>query len=969
MRRVVICLAFLAWVLHPLSTAGAPAKPAAQPSAARQKPSEKNKPSTGVTDDKEGHEKGSDDKAKTSSKSPGEKKTWLEVFAGNVSTVRSLVADFILLAVMLSFGWAVLSEMRRTSVIIDPIEVPKDLTDAGFTPQVVAQRIAGEIIALRRQAKVRESLEEGYELSTTQLDFTVPAAGLSYRSLIRYARQLLHRPEQLVQGEIVRRLEAPAAADSGTASGTLSITLRTRERKTISVASGEELPDLLKSAALEIAELVDPYMVANYWFWRDQQDQNQDFERTIDSVPKCLARTSPAEHHRAYVGWANALTMKRDFAAAEEKYATAAFLDPCFAPTFNGWGNLKRRQRRYDEAAAMYRRAIDRDRKHTAAWSNLGYTCNDRHKTRAAIRYFDRAISIDLRAASPRTGQALSFWKLGRIEWAEAAFRRAIDLDPDFGWSYLHWARLLGAQGRFAEALDLVRIAVERGSKLEGYGARGDLQLKMGNFAQAEASYRQAIEADPRSANGFSGLARLRLRQRDPVGAIQMCERALEIDHFFMNALGIWADALWLMRRDEEATAKYREMLALDPYQVRAHVGMGHIARIRHRWSDAFASFERALAIDSRDGWAWRSWGQTLIDLHRFREAEKKLRCAVAVEPFESSGHAQLGNALALQGKRESALDPYRRACELDGRNTDAWRQQADILIQLGKPDDALALLAGAVVAWPGEARMQLELGRALWRLGRNDEALRSFELAVSVAPRDAEILRTWANALPATPEGQDLALRLLVRAVAAEPWNESATVDLGRIFHRLGLIEVALRWFERAHHRSPESVAILVGWSEMCIRTANRLPEAAAVERERRFVEAEEKLRLATQLEPWNTWPLRRWAELRWQRGSVDQALAKLAKATEIDSADWQAWRASGELHLASRRFGAAISAYKRAIVFNPADPDLLIDFGNALKQAGKRAKAMANLERALVLRPADARASKLLAELRGAQ
>ncbi|HEX4498615.1 MAG TPA: tetratricopeptide repeat protein [Thermoanaerobaculia bacterium] len=923
----------------------------------------------GIKEEKKEGREGKEGGDETEEKGQNEKKDKLEHAASDVSAIRSIAADTLLVAVLVSFMAALFLEMRRNSVIIDPIEVPKDLADNGYTPQVVAQRLAAEITALRREARMRGRLEEGYELSSAQTDFTVPAAGISYRSIIRYARQIFRRPEQLVQGEIVR--DCQGAQETGAAestAGSLYLVLRTRERHTfpkVEAAADRELPSLLKRAAFELAVIADPYLVMNYWFAVDQREGRFDFERTIAAARRCLTQTGANEHYRAYTTWGNALVVKRDIAAAEARLAAALRLAPRSAQAFNGLGNLKRVTRRYDHAAAMYRRAIAIDRRQGYVWSNLGNVENDRRKYGAAVRRFRRAIRLDPRFAAAWSGQGYALWKLGRSDDAEVAFSRAVDLDPNYGWSYLSWARLLQSQGRDEDAIAKARFMVEH--KLlpaEGYGLWGDFLLKRGDLDKAEPMYQQAKEADPRNAGGLYGLAYLRLRQRRYEAAIELCEQALAVDRYHMNSLGTWADALRESRRHEEAVAKYQEILALDPYQTRAYNGLGHILRNRHRPKDAVASFERAAAIDSRDAWTWRSWGQALLDMHHYKAAAEKFHRAVAIDPRDASGHIFWAIALAALRQHEPALGHYRRACALDGRNAEGWRRLADLLINLGQRSEALSALAGAIATWPDEARLRLELGRALARLGRRNDAVRQLENAANASPRDAEVLRIWASALPSTAPGRDQAMRLLVRALVAEPWNEAVSHDLGLAFFNLGLPELASRWFANAQTHTPESAPILLGWSETLRRLARQQPASQEGERENLYAQAEEKLRQATELDPWNTGPWQNWAALLQERKLIDAALAKLERAIHIDSAGWGVWADRGDLLLRAGRLTKAIRAYRRAMAFCPGNPPLLANLAEALQRTGKRAEATALLERALKIDPHHPQASELLAK-----
>ena len=133
-------------------------------------------------------------------------KSRLQNFADQISAVRSLVIDTVILTIVIALIVAVFWELRRKSAIIDPIIVPPEIAKNGYTPDVVAQQLVTEIRDLQIDARVKARREESFELSGAQIDFTVPTAGISYRAIVRYMRQVFGRPEQRVQGEIIREL-------------------------------------------------------------------------------------------------------------------------------------------------------------------------------------------------------------------------------------------------------------------------------------------------------------------------------------------------------------------------------------------------------------------------------------------------------------------------------------------------------------------------------------------------------------------------------------------------------------------------------------------------------------------------------------------------------------------------------------------------------------------------------------------
>lgn len=867
-------------------------------------------------------------------------------FADQTSALRSVFVDFLILSLLGAFVLALIMDLRRKTVIIDSIVVPEALAKKGYTSDVVAQWVASEISALQRDARIKARREENFELSGAQIDFTVPNAGISYRAIVRYVRQLVGRPEERVQGEIVSEL------------GAIRMILRTRDRRrtptTLSVQLEREMPDLLKRAAFEIASLVDPYLIANYRLWTEQKEGK--FTKTFDAVRICLEQTPADQHHRSYIVWANALFFQRQFDQAEEKYRTAARLAPRFASTYNSWGNLLRARRRLDDAETMYQTAIWLDRKHVYAWGNLGNVCNDRHLYRAALRMFSRALRLDPRFAGALSSQGYALWKLGRHSEAAAKFSRAIDLDPNMGWSYLNWAQMLRFQHRYEEAIAKVSLATDTAVSAQAFGIWGDILVDMGRFDEADEKYRSAIEADSSIASGYAGQSSLLRRRRRYKEAVGASKQALAIDCYYPGALGNLAEALRQSEEYDAAIESYQKLIALDSYQASAYVGWGQVLRNRHQLPEAIAKFRQATKVDSADSWSWRSWGEALFEMHRYEAGISKFRKALGINPWDSYSYIQWGKALAAMGNHAEALSKYRRALEVDYRSFWVLRRLADTLIDLGRRKEALAVYECASPELLQQPEVLVQWGQVLAGFGRLTEAHLKYDQALQLNREYPEALISKANVLRRLGHRIE-ALQLVRQAVKVDPGNEWARRTLGTLLQDLERGKVALRWFSRAHRQAPESATILLDWSDVLTRQARDYKGKDEKKRLLRIAQAEEKIRLAIYVDRWNTAALHKWGHRLLELGRPNEALEKFTEAVHRDPCAWLAMAGKGDAQRRLKSFAKAVAQYRRALVFRPNDANLLNDLGDALQKLGQTEQAIASFRRATEIEPETSR------------
>jgi Tfp pilus assembly protein PilF len=129
------------------------------------------------------------------------------------------------------------------------------------------------------------------------------------------------------------------------------------------------------------------------------------------------------------------------------------------------------------------------------------------------------------------------------------------------------------------------------------------------------------------------------------------------------------------------------------------------------------------------------------------RQMEGDLK--VAVDLYQQSidvhptaeAHTFLGWTYSFQGRLEEATAECLKAIEIDPDFGNPYNDIGVYLMQRGKLDDAVPWLEKAKRATRYEPRQfpYMNLGRIYARQGRWWEALREFEGAVQMAPRDAE--------------------------------------------------------------------------------------------------------------------------------------------------------------------------------------------------------------------------------------
>jgi DNA-binding transcriptional MerR regulator len=158
-----------------------------------------------------------------------------------------------------------------------------------------------------------------------------------------------------------------------------------------------------------------------------------------DDVVRVLRpETSLARARTAYDLYAQASSLDENpatFDEAEALYRRAIRLDPSLAIAYTNLGNI--RFRRGDDGAAieLYRRAIDIDPQQPEAHYNLGYVMLEKGDARGAVAFFERALASDPRFADAHFNLAMAYEQLGERARARPHWKRYLELEPTGTWA------------------------------------------------------------------------------------------------------------------------------------------------------------------------------------------------------------------------------------------------------------------------------------------------------------------------------------------------------------------------------------------------------------------------------------------------------------------------------------------------------------------------------------------------------
>lgn len=214
---------------------------------------------------------------------------------------------------------------------------------------------------------------------------------------------------------------------------------------------------------------------------------------------------------------------------------------------------------------------------------------------------------------------------------------------------------------------------------------------------------------------------------------------------------------------------------------------------------------------------------ETLLDLRRPQEAERRARAALAGDPTSGRALSTLVRALLAQERNEDAVHVARALVAAAPDAELSHRLLSVALRGQGDADAAVHAATRSVQLAPTGYLPHYALGLAYSAASRPQEALRAAEEAARLAPADAgpHILRGSAYA---DLGRRDDARRAYEHALALEPGNAVATNNLAALDMNRGRLGRALPLMTSALGSDPQSVLFQRNFDLLLLHLVQRL-------------------------------------------------------------------------------------------------------------------------------------------------
>ncbi|MGO4882868.1 MAG: tetratricopeptide repeat protein [Bryobacteraceae bacterium] len=224
----------------------------------------------------------------------------------------------------------------------------------------------------------------------------------------------------------------------------------------------------------------------------------------------------------------------------------------------------------------------------------------------------------------------------------------------------------------------------------------------------------------------------------------------------FYRVFNIAAD-LSEKRQFEAAVPAWKQAVALNPEDPRAHGNLGVALAATGKSQEAMAEYLKSLQLNDQSSQAHNNLGSALAEEGKLDEALAQFERAVELNPDNARAQINLGGALAEKGRTEEGLDHLRKGVDLEPKFADGQNNLGAALARAGALDEAIPHLEKAVELDPKSVGNRYNFGRVLAAKGRYADAAVQFEQAATLSEMHVpEILDMLAAMYAETGRYQD---------------------------------------------------------------------------------------------------------------------------------------------------------------------------------------------------------------------
>jgi tetratricopeptide (TPR) repeat protein len=525
-------------------------------------------------------------------------------------------------------------------------------------------------------------------------------------------------------------------------------------------------------------------------------------------------------------------------------------------------------------------------------------------------------------------------------------YLRAIEIDPANVDALIKCGNIYQSEKNYEAALASYRQVAKVAPTIpHGYGLQGDVYFELEKFEDAEREYHRTISLAPEDIRGYYAIGDLYLALARHQAAAKAFEHALKInpnDARSHYGLGLAYEG---QGQYQKALQHYQQVATLERDTDRGLTKCGDMYLALNESNRALKAFQQVQRLSPKSAIGFRRSGDVFRSRGDFKAALKMYNEALHRDPRDADTHYGLAVVYDAENKSDEALKHYDAVLELMPQNSSVYLARGDVNMALEHYDRALSDYEKVVELAPKAAEGYFGRGLVYDQKQDYPRAIAEFRQASTLEPNQLRFRTALGRVLYIQADYQE-ALNELNAVLKAAPHDSTALGLRALVFEALANAGLAEYDYYESFNSALKDYRTLIRLNPSDAHAqaqyASTLLSLKAYDRASKAYDRALMLRPASE-----TWSdkadcLRLWADELDLGSKLDEALAAVDSALQLDPDNASAHAVRAVILIRLNRHNEAVASLERALALVPS-------YGWALKEKVKALFFGGNLEEAL--------------------
>ena len=305
-------------------------------------------------------------------------------------------------------------------------------------------------------------------------------------------------------------------------------------------------------------------------------------------------------------------------------------------------------------------------------------------------------------------------------------------------------------------------------------------------------------------------------------GDNQLAKKALQMglgQHPSCHSLLLLQSEINILDKNYDVAMKLLEYIeTLNPFDEEVALQRATIASKKGDHKSSINHLYNALKISEDPSEIWNLLGMEYLLLENYERASYFFKNCLIDNPED---YPSLYNLLYCYDKlnmNEAAIESLNKVLESDPYSEVAWHQLGKVFLKSGKSENALSAFEFAIISDDTFTGAYIEKAKLLEMLGRLNEAILNYELALETTESSAFIQNSIGRCHEKL-RNYDIAEEFYLKSVELEPTNENCWESLITFLISQKRFEVAKLYLEKSLIINGDSIKLWKNNAELCIK------------------------------------------------------------------------------------------------------------------------------------------------------